>query len=466
MTMQPNSARARDRAYVVHQQTNLATFERDGGTLITGGDGIYVFDEDGKRYLEAMAGMWSASLGFSEKRLAEVAYRQMQELPFYHVFHARGHLPSVDLADRLLAIAPRAPGAEPFTKVMFQCSGSEANDTAIKLAWYYHNAIGKPRKKKIIGRTRGYHGSTIATASLSGLPLMHADYDLPLPVFRHADNPHYYRLHEDGESEEQFSERMARNLEQLILDEDPDTVAAFFAEPVQGGGGAITPPARYFELIQPILKKYDILFVADEVICGFGRTGNMWGSETYGLQPDMISCGKALSASYQPISALLLTRKIHDAMVAESAKLGNFAHGFTFAAHPVACAVALATLRIYEEDAILDHVRAVSPVFLDALGSLGDHPMVGDVRGVGLFAGVEFVAGPGRTAFAPELKVGDRVQAECFRNGLIVRSIGDRIAFTPPLIIDEGGIAEMTELFRRSVATVFSEIGASASAAE
>ncbi|MEF2074052.1 aminotransferase [Consotaella sp. CSK11QG-6] len=459
--MQPNSPRARDRAFVVHQQTNLHDFDRDGGILMTHGDGIYVFDEDGKRYLEAMAGMWSASLGFSEKRLAKVAYEQMQALPFYHVFHGRGHMPSVDLAEKLLSIAPRSDGADPFTKVMFQCSGSEANDTAIKLAWYYHNAIGKPEKKKIIGRDRGYHGSTIATASLTGLPPMHRDYDLPLPIFRHADNPHYYRLHEDGESEEAFSARMAANLERLILDEGPETIAAFFAEPVQGGGGAITPPARYFELIQPILKKYDILFVADEVICGFGRTGNMWGSQTYGLQPDMISCGKALSASYQPISALLLTQKIYDAMVAESAKLGNFAHGFTFAAHPVACAVALATLEIYEDDCMVDRVRAISPVFLDRLGALRAHPMVGDVRGVGLFAGVELMAdAASRTPFASDFKIGLRVQEACLRNGLLVRSIGDRIAFTPPLIIDEAGIEEMVALFRRSLDAVQHEVEA------
>jgi 4-aminobutyrate--pyruvate transaminase len=456
IAMQPNSARARDIAHVVHQHTDLHAFERDGGTLMVGGDGIYVIDEDGNRYLEAMAGMWSAALGFSEHRLAEAAYRQMLSLPYYHTFYAKGHLPSVDLAEKLVSIAPRVAGAEKLTKVLLQCSGSESNDLAIKLIWYYHNAIGKPGKKKIIGRVRGYHGATIATASLSGLQTMYQGFDLPIPMFLHADNPHYYRLHEAGESEEAFSRRMADNLEQLILREGPETIAAFFAEPVQGGGGAIVPPARYFEFVQDILRKYDILFVVDEVICGFGRTGNMWGCETFDLRPDLVTCGKALSASYQPISGLLLTRKIHDAMVAQSAEKGSFAHGFTFAAHPVACAVALEALAIYEQDRTVEHVRAVAPVFQDALRSLLDHPMVGDARAVGLFGGVELMqSGAERIPFPPSFKMGQRVQDECLRLGLIVRCIVDRIAFTPPLIITAAQIAEMTALFRQALDNVW-----------
>ncbi len=453
MDAAPNYFPGRD--VLVPQQANLQAFSQHGGLIMRRGEGIYVYDETGKRYLEGMAGMWSASLGFSEKRLAEAAYRQMQELPFYHIFHGRLHQPSVDLAEKLLSLAP-ASASHPLTKVMFQCSGSEANDAAIKLAWYYHNAIGKPAKKKIIGRLRGYHGSTIATASLSGLPLMHADYDLPLPMFRHADNPHYYRFHEEGESEEEFSQRMAANLERLIEAEGPETIAAFFAEPVQGGGGAITPPARYFELIQPILRRHKILLVADEVICGFGRTGNMWGSDTYQIQPDMLTCGKALSASYQPISALMLTQPIYEAMIAESTKLGAFAHGFTFAGHPVACAVASATLDIYEQYGTVAHVRKMAPIFLDSLHSLTDHPLVGDVRGVGLFAGLELVANKAtREAFPPSLKLGERVQAECMKNGLILRSMGDRIAFTPPLIIEAEQIEEIRALLRTSLDAVW-----------
>ncbi len=457
--MNLNSVQARDIAYVVHQQTNLASYAETGGPIMAQGDGVYVIDDAGNRYLEAMAAMWCASLGFSERRLADAAYRQMLALPYYHMFN-KSHVAGIDLAEQLVRIAPRSPGHPPLTKVLFQCSGSEANDTAIKLIWYYHNAIGKPEKKKIIGRHRGYHGNTVATVSLSGQPHMHADFDPLSSVFRHAANPHYYRAHHDGETEEAFAARMADELEALILAEGPDTVAAFFAEPVQGGGGAITPPATYFDRVQKILRKYNILFVVDEVICGFGRTGNMWGAETYNLQPDMLSCAKALSASYQPISALLITDRIFEAMLAQSRKHGTFGHGFTYAAHPVACAVALEALRIYEEDRIVDHVRDVAPHFLHTLDALRNHPLVGDVRGVGLIAGVELMADKrSRTPFDPELKIGQRVADACHAEGLIVRPIGDRIAFTPPLIINRTQIDEMGEKFRRGLDAVAATLG-------
>ncbi|KPL52101.1 aminotransferase [Prosthecomicrobium hirschii] len=439
-----NSHDLLDRATLIHQQTDLAAYQDTGGTIMKHGEGVYVFDEAGNKYLEAMAGLWCASLGFSEKRLAEVAYKQMLELPYYHTFFAKSHVPSVELADRLLAIAPKG-----MSKVMFQCSGSEANDAAIKIIWYYNNALGRPQKKKIIGRVRGYHGNTVASVSVSGQPHMHADFDAPLAMFKHTDNPHYYRFHEDGESEEAFSTRMADNLEKLILAEGPDTVAAFFAEPVQGGGGAITPPAGYFEKIQAVLKKYDVLFLADEVICGFGRTGNMWGSETYDLKPDLVSCAKAMSASYQPISALMISDKIYEAMVSESKKLGTFGHGFTYGGHPVACAVASETLKIYEERDILGHVRKVGPLLQQGLKDLEAHPLVGNARGVGLIAGVELMADKAkRIPFAPELKAGIQVMEECHKVGLIVRAIGDRIAFTPPLVISAGEIDELLAKFR------------------
>ncbi|TPQ49020.1 aspartate aminotransferase family protein [Prosthecomicrobium hirschii] len=442
-----NSHDLLDRATLIHQQTDLAAYQDTGGTIMKHGEGVYVFDEAGNKYLEAMAGLWCASLGFSEKRLAEVAYKQMLELPYYHTFFAKSHVPSVELADRLLAIAPKG-----MSKVMFQCSGSEANDAAIKIIWYYNNALGRPQKKKIIGRVRGYHGNTVASVSVSGQPHMHADFDAPLAMFKHTDNPHYYRFHEDGETEEAFSTRMADNLEKLILAEGPETVAAFFAEPVQGGGGAITPPAGYFEKIQAVLKKYDVLFLADEVICGFGRTGNMWGSETYDLKPDLVSCAKALSASYQPISALMISDKIYEAMVSESKKLGTFGHGFTYGGHPVACAVASETLKIYEERDILGHVRKVGPLLQQGLKDLEAHPLVGNARGVGLIAGVELMADKAkRIPFAPELKAGIQVMEECHKVGLIVRAIGDRIAFTPPLVISAGEIDELLAKFRKGL---------------
>ena len=442
-----NSPHARDQRYLVHQQTELKTYREQGGTLMARGNGIHVIDESGKEYIEAMAGLWCASLGFSEKRLAEAGYKQLLDLPYYHTFFDKGHLASVDLAEKLLSMAPK-----PMSRVLFQCSGSEANDAAIKLVWYYHNAIGKPEKKKIIGRERGYHGNTVASVSVSGQPHMRAGFDIPLPMFRHTDNPHYYRFHEEGETEEQFSDRMAANLEALILAEGPDTVGAFFGEPVQGGGGAITPPRTYWEKIQKVLKKYDVLFVADEVIAGFGRTGNMWGTETYALQPDMISCAKALSAAYQPISALMISDKVYDAVESLSAANGTFGHGFTYGAHPVACAVALETLKIYEERDIVGQVRKVGPAMLAGLEKFRDHPLVGDVRGVGLFAGVELMKdAKARTPWAPEQKVGTMVQDHALRHGLIVRAIGDRIAFTPPLIITEEQIGEMCKRFGQAL---------------
>lgn len=290
---------------------------------------------------------------------------------------------------------------------------------------------------------------------------MVADFDLPLPGFLHTDNPNYYRLHEDGETEAEFSTRMAANLEKLILDEGPETVAAFFAEPVQGGGGAITPPDTYWPKIQAVLRKYDILFIADEVICGFGRTGQMWGCQTYDLQPDMISCAKALSAAYQPISALLINEKIHQAMLAESRKLGSFGHGFTYGAHPVACAVALETLAIYAERDIVGHVRQVAPAFLDGLKALESHPLVGNARGVGLIAGVELMKNKAtREPFAPAQKVGTLVQDHCQEAGLIVRAIGDRIAFTPPLIITETQIGELLAMFRQGLDAAWADLNA------
>jgi 4-aminobutyrate--pyruvate transaminase len=460
--MAANSPQARDIAFHIPQQTDLATFRTAGPTLMARGEGVFVYDDSGKKYLEAMAGLWCASLGFSEKRLAEAAYKQMLQLPYYHTFFAKGNLPTVDLAEQLIALAP-----VPMSKVLFQCSGSEANDAAIKLVWYYHNAIGKPAKKKIIGRIRGYHGNTVASVSVSGQPHMLADFDLPLPMMKHTDNPHYYRFQNEGETEEDFATRMAENLEKLILAEGPDTVGAFFGEPVQGGGGAITPPATYWDKMQAVLRKYDILFLADEVICGFGRTGNMWGCQTYGLKPDMLSCAKALSASYQPISALMINEKIYQALVKESEKLGSFAHGFTYGGHPVAAAVALETLKIYEERDLVGHVKQVAPVFLAGLKGLIDHPLVGDVRGVGLIAGVELVADKRtRELFPASMKVGNIVMDKCHERGLIVRAIGDRIAFTPPLIISAAEINEMVRLFRDGLDATLAEIQPSQAAAQ
>jgi 4-aminobutyrate--pyruvate transaminase len=454
----PNSVQARDIASIVHPQTNLVRHVEEGPMVIESGHGCYVYDDNGTQYLDTAAGLWCASLGYASERLAKVAYEQMRKLGYYHLYRGTTHDAAVDLAEKLLSISP-----VPMSKVLFQCSGSEANDTALKLVWYYHHAIGKPEKRKIIGRRMGYHGSTSASISASGKPDMHADFGLPFPGFLHTEYPHYYRHHIEGESEEQFATRMADALEQLILREGPETCAAFIGEPAMGAGGGLTPPRTYWEKMQAVIRRYDMLFIADEVICGFGRTGNMWGSQTYDLQPDMISCAKALSAGMQPISALMVNQRVFEAMLDESRKLGNFAHGFTYAGHPVTTAVAMETLRIYEDMDMLGHVRRVGPYMQERLGALADHPLVGEVRGVGLLTGIEMVADKAtRAQFDPALGVGAMVDRYARKHGLITRFVGDRIAFSPPLIITEAEIDEAVARITRAMDDAWAEIRASA----
>jgi 4-aminobutyrate--pyruvate transaminase len=415
----------------VHPYTNLALHETAGPMVITKGEGVFVYDDQGNRYLEGLAGLFCASLGFSNTRLADAADRQMRQLPFYHSFGHKANEPAILLAEKLLAMAP-----VPMSKVFFANSGSEANDTAIKLVWYYNNALGRPQKKKIIARTRGYHGVTIASASLTGLPNNHRDFDLPIARILHTDCPHYWRHGRPGESEEDFATRCADSLEQLILSEGPDTVAAFFAEPIMASGGVIVPPKTYFAKIQAVLRKYDVLLVADEVITGFGRTGNMFGTETFELQPDMITCAKQLSAGYLPISALMVNEAIYQAMLAQSRKIGTFGHGFTYSGHPVAAAVALETLKIYEEEQILEHVRSVIPHFQKRLHDLAGHPLVGEARGHGLIGAVELVANrETKEPFAPELGIAARAGTAALAHGVITRALGDTVNMCPPLII-------------------------------
>jgi 4-aminobutyrate---pyruvate transaminase len=446
-----NSAQSRDIAYHLHPYTNLQKHESDGSLIITGGKGIRIFDETGKEYIEAMAGLWCTSLGFGEERLIEAATRQLRRLPYYHAFNSKAHDLAGALAERLIAMMP-----VPMSKAFFNNSGSEANDTAVKIVWYYNNALGRPRKKKIIARLRGYHGVTVATASLTGLPANHRDFDLPIANIRHADCPHHYRYAKPGESEEDFATRLADSLEAQIQREDPDTVAAFIAEPLMGAGGVILPPKTYFAKIQAVLRKYDVLLIADEVICGFGRTGKMFGSETFGLEPDIITVAKALSSAYLPISATLVSEPIYRALVTQSAKIGTFAHGYTYSAHPVCCAVALETLALYEERDILAHIRQVAPRLQDGLRCFAQHPLVGEVRGIGLIAGLELVRDKTTKApFPATAGVGATVAANCQEQGLIVRAMGDTIALCPPLIIDAADIDEiLTRLGRALDATV------------
>ncbi|WP_419898682.1 aspartate aminotransferase family protein [Roseomonas sp. USHLN139] len=440
MTSNPNSLAARDVATLIHPYTNLEKHKESGPTIMARGDGVYVHDDSGKRYLEGMAGLWSTSLGFSEKRLIEAAVRQMEQLPTYHIFGGRSTEPSIELAEALLKIAPKS-----LSKVLFANSGSEANDQAAKLVWFYNNALGRPNKKRIIGRHRGYHGITVFSGSLTGLPHNHNAWDLPMgPVLR-TDCPSHYLYGEPGESEAQFTDRLLKNLEELILREGPETIGAFIAEPVNGAGGVIVPPRDYFPRVQALLRQHDILMIADEVICGFGRTGQMFGCDTFGIEPDIMTVAKALSSAYLPISATLISAPIAEAITGLAGRLGNFAHGFTYAGHPVSSAVALETLKIYEERDIIGHVAEVGAHFQAKLRGFLDHPLVGEARGVGLIGALQLVTDKAsRTVLPAAAGIGAMIQAAAMEKGLIVRASPDAVYFCPPLIITK---AQVDELF-------------------
>ncbi|MBI2240329.1 MAG: aspartate aminotransferase family protein [Magnetospirillum gryphiswaldense] len=445
-----------DVAHLFHPYTNLVRHPETGPMVITRGQGVRVFDDQGKDYIEGLAGLWCTALGWGEERLVEAAAEQMRKLPFYHLFTSKTHEPATRLAEQLAQMAP-----VPDARVLFACSGSESNDTAIKLIWYRNNARGLPDKKKIIARERAYHGVTVATASLTGLPTNQRGFDVPIDRILHTGNPHYWRCAENGETEEQFASRRAQELENLILAEGPDTVAAFFAEPVMGAGGVIVPPASYFDKIQAVLKKYDVLLVADEVITGFGRTGNMFGAETFGLKPDMMTVAKGLSSGYLPISALIVAGPVYDDVKAQAGEIGVFGHGFTYGGHPVSAAVALETLAIYAERDVLGHVNRVAPALQRGLRELQQHPLVGEARGVGLIGAVELVADKDeRRAFDPKLTVGARVVAKAQANGVILRAMGDAVAFAPPLIISEAEIDEMLARFRTALDEAHGELQA------
>jgi 4-aminobutyrate--pyruvate transaminase len=449
-----NSPASRDVANLLHPFTNVATHPATGPHILSRGQGVYVYDDAGKEYIEGLAGLWCAALGFGERELVAAAVRQLERLPYYHLFAGKSYGPAIDLAEKLKSIAP----AE-FSKVFFANSGSEANDTAVKMVWYYNNAIGRREKKKIISRLRGYHGVTVAAGSLTGLPYATADFDLPIDRIKHAPCPHYWREGRPGESEEAFADRMAAELDAMIEAEGPQTVAAFVAEPVQGAGGVILPPKGYFQKVQAVLKKHDVLMIADEVICGFGRTGNWWGSQTYGVQPDILTCAKALSSAYLPISAVLISEPIFQALQKNSEKLGLFGHGFTYSGHPVCAAVALRAVQLIEERGLLAHVREVSGRFLTRLHEFAEHPMVGETRGVGLLGGVELCAHKEtKRPFEASRRMAARVAAAAQEEGLIVRGlVGDVVAFCPPLIITEKQIDEMFGRFARALARIAGE---------
>jgi 4-aminobutyrate---pyruvate transaminase len=438
----------RDVETLVHPYTNLAAFRDTGPLVIERAKGVCVYDTDGKEYIEGMAGLWCTALGYGNEELVEAAAAQMRKLSFAHLFNGRSHDPAIELAEKLKEIAP-----VPVSKVFFCNSGSEANDTQMKLVWYMNNALGRPRKKKIVSRQRAYHGVTIAAASLTGLPGNHTDFDLPIAGVVHAGCPHHYRNARDGETEEEFATRLSAELEELILREDPDTVAAFIAEPVMGAGGVVVPPATYFEKIMKVCDKYDLLMIADEVITGFGRLGRMFGSEVVGYRPHAMSVAKALSSAYLPIAGVLVPQRIYDALVAESRKIGTFGHGYTYSGHPVAAAVAVKTLEIFARDRIVDKVAAIIPQFQKALRRLGEHPLVGEARGLGLVGAVELVADKRtKRSFETKLAVAARCVAAAQSEGLIVRHlVGDTVSLCPPLIISPHELAQLFERLGRAL---------------
>ncbi len=442
-----SSMKDKDVAFHLHPFTNPSAHEATGPHVIEKGSGIYLTDTDGKTFIDGMSSLWCCSLGYDEPRLVNAAYQQLQKLPYSHTFRGRSHPNLIELSEKLIKLAPNK-----LSKVFFANSGSEANDTAIKLAWHYNNARGMPNKNKIIARQGGYHGSTVVTASLSGLSYMHSAFNLPLGGIVFTDCPHFYRYALAGETEEEFSSRLANNLEQLIILEGPDTIAAFIAEPVMGVGGVIIPPQSYFQKIQEVLHKYEILMIADEVICGFGRTGSMFGSTTFEIRPDMMTMAKGLSSAYFPISALMISDEVYGVMVSASQKDGVLAHGLTYSGHPVGAAIALEVLSIYEEQNICSHVRNVGKHFQSGLRQLLRNPLVGEVRGIGLMGGVELVANKDtKESFPVEVKAADRLALKAEKYGLFIRAVGDSLVMAPPLIITETEIRELLERFNNAL---------------
>jgi len=455
MVTQPNSIEAKDIQYHFHSNTNARRHEEIGPLVIEKGEGIYVEDNSGKRYIEGLAGLWSVGVGFGEKRLVEVALQQMNKLPYSHTFSHRSHAPVIELAERLIGMAP-----VPMSKVYFTSSGSEANDTIIKTLWYRAHAMGEPRRTKIISRKRGYHGSTIAAVSATGLPVYHNSFNLPLPGFLHLTCPFYYREANSGETVHEFVKRLAQELEELILAEGPETITAFIGEPLIGAGGVILPPDGYWQAIQDVLKKYDILLIADEVICGFGRTGKMFGCQTFDIKPDIMTLSKQLSSSYLPISAFMMNERVYAPVADETARLGVFGHGFTASGHPVAAAVAVENLKIIEERKLVDNARDTGAHMQRHLRELAHHPLVGDVRGVGLIGGIELVADKqAKTPLGSVGNLGGQAAAAFLKNGLISRNIGDTLAFCPPMIITPAQIDDMMAIVKKSLDEVLADIG-------
>ena len=415
-----------------------------GPRVITRGKGVYLWDSEGRKILDGMAGLWCVQLGYGVQELADAAYETLQTLPYYNLFFQTTTPYAAQLAD---LIASKTPAG--LDEIFFACSGSEANDSAIKLIWYYWNLKGKPDKKAIISRKLAYHGSTLAGASLSGLSFMQGIFDLPLPRFHHIEPvPYSFEYAKRGESEHAFAGRCAQALEDKILELGSDNVAAFVGEPVMGAGGLMVPPAGYWPEIERICRKYDVLLWSDEVICGFGRTGRWFGCETYGFTPDVMTMAKGMSSGYQPISAVALNEEVSGVITSTKTEM---AHGYTYSGHPVAAAVAIRNIQLIEEYGLIGpRGEATAAYFQERLATLANHPLVGETRGVGLLGALELVKDKdSRARFDPKGRAGLTCRTHCFDQGVIMRAVGDTMFLSPPLVISTAEIDEMFELIRR-----------------
>ncbi|MEE3328896.1 MAG: aminotransferase [Myxococcota bacterium] len=444
-----------DRRAVLHPNTPLAVHQQQGGLVVESGQGVMVRDVHGKSYLDSMAGLWCVNVGYGNAELGKAAADEMANLGYYHTFAGASNPPQIELADRLLHLLREEGGVKAASRVFFGLSGSDANDTHMKLIRYYNNLRGRPEKKKIIAREGAYHGLTLGSASLTGIPVFHKAFDLPLDGVVFVSTPHHYRFAHEGESEEEFAQRLADELEATIEREGPDTVAAFIAEPVMGAGGVMPPPRGYFDLIQPILRHHDILFIADEVICGFGRLGSWFGSNHYDLQPDLISMAKGLTSGYFPLSAAVISEEIWSVLESATPDVGIFAHGFTYTGHPVGAAVAMANLDIIERDDLVGNASRVGPYFHERMrAALGDHAHVGEIRGEGLIMAVEIVKDRGsKEGFDLDLAVPKKIVAQAAEEGLIARAMptGHAVGFSPPLCITKEEVDRVVEIFSKAV---------------
>ena len=437
------NAQVRDIQNVVHPFTNLAANKTDGPLILERSKGIHIYGNDGTEFIDGLAGLWCVGLGHGNEEMADAAREQIATLSYSHLFAGRSHDGAAALAEKIKELLP-----VPMAQIFYASSGSEANDSQIKIAWYAANAKGETKRKKILTRQHAYHGVTIIASGATGVPRCHVDFDRPMDVFIYLTHPHYWREGKDGETEEEFCDRLVQEMSDTIDREGPETICTFIAEPLMGAGGLYFPPKGYYEKINKLLQSHGIGFIDDEIICGFGRTGNWFGAETYGMQPTSVSMAKQLTSGYVPLSAIALNQETVDILEAQSRKIGTFAHGFTYAGHPLGTALGLKALEIYQRDDILGRVRRQAPHFAKRIHALAGHPLVGEVRndGNGLIGGLELAADPaGKRPFDPVGKVGAHAAAAIQKHGVLIRAIGDTLAICPPMIIDSAGIDALFE---------------------